>query len=86
MDEAVEYCRTHGVEFYAVNKSYPEEVMDENTSRKIMADIYIDDRNLGGFPGWSVVWQLINPDPSKETQSFNYKKGKGFLKKFLNLE
>jgi hypothetical protein len=30
-------------------------------SRKINADIYIDDRNIGGFPGWSGVWQILNP-------------------------
>ena len=35
--------------------------MDETVSRKINADIYIDDKNLGGFPGWSEVWQALNP-------------------------
>lgn len=62
LDEAVEFCRKNGVEFYAVNKSYPEEEFDDTISRKIDADIYIDDRNLGGFPGWSAVWQMLNPD------------------------
>ncbi len=61
LEEAVEYCRNNGIEFYAVNRNYPEEVMDETVSRKINADIYIDDKNLGGFPGWSEVWQALNP-------------------------
>lgn len=61
LDEAVEYCRKNGIEFYAVNKNYPEEVWDETISRKIDADIYLDDKNLGGFPGWSIVWQMLNP-------------------------
>ncbi|MBI5011088.1 MAG: hydrolase [Bacteroidia bacterium] len=61
LDEAVEYCRKNGIEFYAVNKNYPEEVYDETISRKINADIFIDDRNVGGFPGWSDIWQMINP-------------------------
>ena len=61
LDEAVEFCRQNGIEFYAVNKNYPEEVMNENVSRKIDADIYIDDKNLGGFPGWSETWQMIFP-------------------------
>jgi hypothetical protein len=61
LEEAVEFCRKNGIEFYAVNKSYPEEIIDENSSRKIDADIYIDDRNLGGFPGWSEVWQTLFP-------------------------
>jgi len=61
LDEAVEFCRERGMEFYAVNKNYPEEEFDERISRKIQADVYIDDRNLGGFPGWSNVWQMLNP-------------------------
>jgi hydroxymethylpyrimidine pyrophosphatase-like HAD family hydrolase len=61
LEEAVEFCRKNGIEFYAVNKNYPEEVFDETVSRKIDADIYIDDKNLSGFPGWSGVWQILNP-------------------------
>ncbi len=61
LDEAVEFCRKNGLEFYAVNKNYPEEVFDETVSRKINADIYIDDKNIGGFPGWSEVWQILIP-------------------------
>ncbi|MCX6301224.1 MAG: hydrolase [Bacteroidia bacterium] len=61
LEDAVSFCRQNGVEFYAVNKSYPEEVQDETVSRKIDADIYIDDKNLGGFPGWSEVWQILFP-------------------------
>ncbi len=62
LEEAVEFCKKNGVEFYAVNKNYPEEIFDDSISRKINADIYIDDRNLGGFPGWSAVWQMLNPE------------------------
>lgn len=61
LEEAVEFCRQNGVEFYAVNKNYPEEIMNENVSRKLDADIYIDDKNIGGFPGWSEVWQILFP-------------------------
>jgi hydroxymethylpyrimidine pyrophosphatase-like HAD family hydrolase len=62
LDKAVEYCKKNGVEFYAVNKNYPEEVYDDTISRKIIADIYIDDRNFGGFVSWSEIWQMLNPD------------------------
>jgi len=61
LDEAVEFCKKNGIEFYAVNKNYPEEIFDESISRKIDADIFIDDRNIGGFPGWSGVWQILTP-------------------------
>jgi hypothetical protein len=70
LDEALEFCRARGIEFYAVNKSYPEEKFDDTVSRKIMADIYIDDRNIGGLPGWGEIWQMLNPseDPDLREQ------------------
>jgi hypothetical protein len=62
LEEAVEFCRQKGIEFYAVNKNYPEEKFDDTISRKINADIFIDDRNVGGLPGWGEIWHLLNPD------------------------
>lgn len=66
LDEAVEFCRINGIEFYAINKNYPEEIFDESISRKIDADIFIDDRNLGGFVEWSAVWQMMFPESNME--------------------
>lgn len=61
LEEAVEFCRKRGIEFYAVNKSYPEEEFDETqASRKLDVDLFIDDRNLGGFIDWSDAWTMIN--------------------------
>jgi hydroxymethylpyrimidine pyrophosphatase-like HAD family hydrolase len=69
LDEAVDYCRKNGLEFYAVNKNYPEEIFDESVSRKINADIYIDDKNIGGFPGWSGIWQMLTPYELQEQEA-----------------
>jgi len=74
LDEAVAFCRKNGVEFYAVNRSYPEEVYDDSISRKIDADVYIDDRNVGGFPGWGEVWQMLNPESYEEDPAQQYKR------------
>jgi hydroxymethylpyrimidine pyrophosphatase-like HAD family hydrolase len=65
LDEAVSFCRQHGLEFYAVNKNYPEEEFNGNVSRKILADVYIDDRNVGGFPSWGEIWHMLNPEASE---------------------
>lgn len=62
LEEAVKFCQNHGIEFYAVNKNYPEEVWDEKESRKILADIYIDDRNVGGLPSWGEIFNIICPE------------------------
>lgn len=61
LDEAVAWCEERGVEFYAVNKDFYEETKEENKhySRKIKADVFIDDRNLGGLPDWGMICQII---------------------------
>ena len=65
LEEAVNYCKEHGVEFYAVNRNYPEEKWDTQDSRKINADLYIDDRNLGGIPSWGEIYMSICPEEDK---------------------
>ena len=65
LDEAVAFCEENGITFYAVNKSFPEEEFDNTKSRKINADLFIDDRNIGGVLGWGEVYQLItNEEPN----------------------
>lgn len=59
LEEAVKFCESNGISFYAVNASYQDEEFDSETSRKIHADIFIDDRNVGGFIGWGNVHQLL---------------------------
>ncbi len=85
LDEAVEFCRINGIEFYAVNKNYPEEIFDESVSRKIDADIFIDDKNIGGFPGWSAVWQIMTPYEhlEKEAEKKISLSRKSILKRFF---
>ncbi len=70
LDEAVQFCKENGIDFFAINSSYPEEIMDNSISRKIYADIYIDDRNIGGFLGWSTIWKAINEDVPFKTELF----------------
>ena len=48
------------VEFYAVNRDYPEERREHETfSRKLKADLFIDDRNIGGLPDWGTIYQMV---------------------------
>lgn len=62
LDEAIDFCRNNGIEFFAVNANHPGEGHHPEISRKIEADIFIDDRNIGGFIGWSKVWQELFPE------------------------
>lgn len=59
LDAAVNYCREKGLEFYAVNKMYPEEEWEEGGPRKIDADIFIDDKNILGLPDWGEMYRII---------------------------
>ena len=80
LDDALNFCKENGIEFYAVNSSYLEEDFDpKQASRKINADIFIDDRNVNGFPGWGEVYQAISGIAAAESQPVKQKK-KGFFK------
>ena len=59
LEKAIQFCKEKGVIFYAINKSFPEEEFDPNFSRKINADIFIDDRNFGGLIGWGEIYQKL---------------------------
>lgn len=59
LEEAVQFCESNGINFYAINASYEDEEIESEKSRKIHADIFIDDRNVGGFIGWGNVHQLL---------------------------
>ncbi|MGN1375391.1 MAG: BT0820 family HAD-type phosphatase [Prevotella sp.] len=62
LEDAVKWCKERGIEFYAVNKDYPEERGLENNnhfSRKLKVDVFIDDRNIGGLPDWGTIYQMI---------------------------
>ena len=69
LEEALSFCRERGLEFYAVNRDYPEEERDRNNhfSRKLKADYFIDDRNIGGLPDWGQIYQIISQGKSYRT-------------------
>ena len=60
LDKAIKFCEKRGLYFNAVNNNYENEEFDNSYSRKIYADIYIDDRNLMGLPEWKKIYELIN--------------------------
>jgi len=77
LDEAVAYCQENGMVFYAVNKNYTEE-NEGNNPRKLNADIFVDDRNVGGIKPWGEIYQLIS---GKEVAGIEKKGSKRWWKK-----
>jgi hypothetical protein len=50
-DMAEEYLHNCGVLFHHINENHPDNIAQyDSDSRKIFADIYIDDKQLGGLP------------------------------------
>lgn len=86
LNAALEYCKRSGLEFYAVNNNYPEEKRGIEP-RKVNADLYIDDKNIGGIPDWGIIYNMIKTGSNNEWDVNDYisnnnrliKKEKNFL-------
>ena len=63
LQEALDFCHKRGLDFYGVNSNQPVGSLFEgrtgSTSVKVVADVYIDDKNLGGLPEWGTIYEMI---------------------------
>lgn len=58
--EAINWMLERGIPFDRVNDHSPANLAEYGQgSKKIYADCYIDDRNVGGFPGWKACVEAI---------------------------
>lgn len=63
LEDAVDFCRRRGLVFYAINSDTPEgglSFQGKTSTTKLVADVYIDDRNLGGLPDWGSIYEIVN--------------------------
>ena len=83
LEEAVEWCLQHGLSFYAINKSYPEEIVNNQNDycKKINADLFIDDCNIGGLPDWGLIYHLVNQGYTHDNTCYHNDSYKGRLSK-----
>lgn len=50
LDRAVEFCKSLGIVFDAVNTNIPETIsMFNNDTRKVYADVYLDDKSVVAY-------------------------------------
>ena len=73
LEEALKFCKERGLEFYAVNSNYPPGALFTNKagkSCKVVADVYIDDRNIGGLPDWDTIYALVNGLREKKMKKY----------------
>ena len=73
LEEAIKFCKSYGLEFDAVNENLPEiiEAYGSDT-RKISADIYIDDHAC--HPDYG-NWRFLYEFGMSITEDFKYRKG-----------
>lgn len=89
LKEAVDYCASKGLVFYAVNANYPEETYDQWTNRKVTADLYIDDRNLGRLPDWGIIYNMIHsgkynePVPTEDNNGYSVEQKNSLFSKLF---
>lgn len=58
--EATEWMKDNNIKFDHINQNSPENINRfNNDCRKVYADIYVDDRQVGGFRGWEETLRLI---------------------------
>ena len=62
LDAAIKYCRERGLYFYAINQNEPGS-RSTTQPRKLMADMFIDDRNYGGLPDWGFIYSSLKERP-----------------------
>ena len=87
LQEAVDWCKERGVEFWSVNSDFAEQdVANEERSPKVKCDMYIDDRNVGGLPDWGTIYDMITNNltyetinPALQREDSGKKKKKGWL-------
>lgn len=69
LQQAIDWCAERDVEFYAVNSDSSDMFKEERPghfSCKINADLFIDDRNIGGLPPWPMIYKIITEGRSYE--------------------
>jgi len=58
--EAKAYLILHNIPFHYINCNLPKDIEKYGMDcRKISADIYIDDKQIGGLPSWRKIYEYI---------------------------
>jgi hydroxymethylpyrimidine pyrophosphatase-like HAD family hydrolase len=66
--DAVDFLNENGIMFHSANESHPGNVQEYGglDTRKIYADVYIDDKSLIFIQNWSFIQQKVNVLCSKQ--------------------
>jgi len=68
IQNCVEFLDKHEIKYHQINREAPltvfkwKHVPDYMWSPKIDADLYIDDKQVGGLPSWKQIYKIINKE------------------------
>lgn len=55
------FLKDNGIKYSYINSNLPRDIEKFGQDcRKISADIYIDDKNIGGIPTWLEIYEIID--------------------------
>ena len=59
LDDAVNWFQEHSIPLAGINETPADEEFRPSGGRKVFANLYIDDRAFGGFPGWARIHEEL---------------------------
>ena len=63
---ATQFLDDNGVKYHIANDNNPVETARwNNNSRKVFADLYIDDKQIGGLPSWKTIYKHVKQQSTK---------------------
>lgn len=69
--EAINWMLLKRIPFDRVNDNHPAQIaLHKNNSRKVHADLYIDDKQVGGLPLWPDIYKYIATFIDPQVESF----------------
>lgn len=58
--KAEQFLLDNGIPYDKVNEQHPKNIVEfGGDTRKVLADVYIDDRQVGGIPSWNKIYKLV---------------------------
>ena len=59
--DMIAWLSEHGIPFTRINHNDPDSARKFGyDARKVFADVYIDNNNLGGLPSWREIYDIIS--------------------------
>jgi hypothetical protein len=59
--DAINFLLEHDIPVHRINDNCPyNQAKYGGNTRKVYADVYIDDHNAGGLPDWQTIYEYIN--------------------------